>query len=111
MTVAAGYLWDEDRGFEAVVLLDDASQDSFQVQRSFAFDEQDVELGMDTYCLVRDGASHYGGVRSFGHDGSSVTFEFTDAAARALQLPSAVTITISPDQLEPVLPMLQRMLG
>jgi hypothetical protein len=51
-----------------IVLADTADHPSalLELQRSFeAFDQQDVELGMDTYCVVASsGATHYGGIVS-----------------------------------------------
>lgn len=112
MPVKAGYVRDEDLNFEAVVLLDEESRDSIEVQRSLEFDDRDVAQGMDTYCILRTGAaSHYGGVKAFSHDARSVTFEFTGEAAEVLELPTLVTIEVDPDQLRSVLPVLERLLG
>lgn len=111
MAVKAGYVRDEDRNVEAVVIVDEPSQDTIEIQNALEYEEGDAEQGWDTYCVVRSGVTHYGGVRSFTHEADSVTFEFTDEAARVLELPTLVTIQISADQLEPVLPVLERLLG
>jgi Immunity protein 10 len=51
-----------------IVFADTADHPSalLELQRSFeAFDQQDVELGMDTYCVITSsGATHYGGIIS-----------------------------------------------
>ncbi|MFC8192149.1 Imm10 family immunity protein [Cellulomonas sp. NPDC057328] len=63
MTFRADYVHDEDEGWAALVLHDEATGVTFEVQRTLAPDEQDERLGTDTYCLVVDGgASVYGGL-------------------------------------------------
>ncbi|MFC0527088.1 Imm10 family immunity protein [Phytohabitans kaempferiae] len=54
-----------------------------------ADDEQDIELGMDTYCLVVDPgqATHYGGVRECGITGGELRLVFAEDAAATLGLP------------------------
>ena len=48
-------VWDENAegNYRALVFLDEASGDTFEVQCAIGWDEQDHELGEDTYCLVR----------------------------------------------------------
>lgn len=53
-----------DLNYSMLAFEDEASGDFFAVQRAFTFDDQDRQLGMDTYCLVRGGATHYGGLDS-----------------------------------------------
>ena len=55
-----------------------------EIQRSLQFDEQDEALGMDSYCLVTDGGTHYGGVLSWDIGGSTLRIELDTAAASAL---------------------------
>lgn len=54
-----------------------------------ADDEQDVEFGMDTYCLVVDPgqATHYGGVRECEIRGSELRLVLAKDAAETLGLP------------------------
>ena len=52
---------------------------------------------MDTYSLVRGGAAHYGGVTSYEISQSFVSFELTDDAAAALELPASFQIPIDSD--------------
>ncbi len=52
----------------------DGSGQRLEFQRSLHPDEQDRALGLDTYCVVRDGgATHYGGISDWRiADGSLV---------------------------------------
>jgi len=62
----AGRLVDEDLNTGVLVLAeseDGATGRRLEIQRSLRMDEQDRDLGMDTYCLVNEiGATVYGGV-------------------------------------------------
>lgn len=52
----------------AVVLAEepDGSGLRLEIQKSLSPDEQDRQLGLDTYCLcTEDGVTHYGGVTSW----------------------------------------------
>lgn len=89
-----GWLEGSDDNYVAVVILDDASGDSIEIQRSLHFDAQDVALGMDTYCIVRDGASHYGGLIEYRVFDESVEFTLDVSAAEQLELPEIVEIPI-----------------
>lgn len=112
MTVRAGYLRDEDHGFESVVLLDEESQDSIEIQQSLEFNDQDRATGMDTYCVGRSGAaSSYGGITSWHADAGSLTFEFAPDAAQVLEIPTVVTPEVGADQLRPIISVLHRLLG
>ncbi|MDP8921868.1 MAG: Imm10 family immunity protein [Chloroflexota bacterium] len=63
------------------------------------FDEQDVGLGMDTYCLVLpSGATFYGGVRACIREGSSLGLYLTDAAAEALGVPPLLRLRLLIDE-------------
>ena len=56
-----------------------------EVQRALHFDEQDVALAQDTYCLVTEAqATHYGGVVNWLLDGSLLHLELTDEASRVI---------------------------
>ncbi len=55
-------------------------------QLGLEFDEQDVALGMDTYCLsVETGATFYGGVTSCVLDGDLLTIGLDAEAAATLR--------------------------
>jgi hypothetical protein len=55
-----------------------------------ADDEQEIALGMDTYCLVVDPgqATHYGGVRECELTGTELRLVLTEGAAAALGIPT-----------------------
>ena len=66
-----------------------------EVLRALEFDEQDVALGMDTYCLcTADGAAHYGGVIRWQVLDGVFGMELGEAAARDLQLPRSLRIRL-----------------
>lgn len=62
--------------------------DSLMVQMALAeLDEQDVQLGTDTYCLVApDGATFYGGVQACVRDGDTLALHLSHQAAQTLGL-------------------------
>ena len=96
-----GYTRNDDLKYEAVVILDEVSGDSMEFQRAFAFDDQDRESGMDTYCLVRGDATHYGGLASWSLAGDVLRLRLDQLAAAALELPRVVEIPVVADDLEP----------
>jgi hypothetical protein len=56
-----------------------------EVQRALEFDEQDQELGQDTYCLcTAEGAVHYGGVARHAIDAGALEIHLDAAAAQVL---------------------------
>jgi Immunity protein 10 len=58
-----------------------------EVQRAFEFDQQDRDLGQDTYCLVVDtGPVHYGGVERWTAIDGGVRMQLSAPAAEALGL-------------------------
>lgn len=57
-------------------------------------DEQDIALGLDTYCLVSGGRTHYGGVLRAARDGDTLHVRITADAASLLDLPEQFTITL-----------------
>lgn len=61
-------------------------QEWLQLQRSLVEDDQDVELGMDTYCLVMSaGPVHYGGVTSCVLTEQTLRLELDQLAAQVTQ--------------------------
>lgn len=75
----------------AVILGDhpDEPQEWLELQRSLSEDEQDEEIGMDTYCLVRSGgAVHYGGVRACHLKRHTLTLHLDNEAAAVLETPT-----------------------
>ncbi len=85
--IDVAYVYDEELNFEGLLLHDPVSGDRFEIQRSIEFDEQDVALGMDAYCLVRQGATHYGGIAEWAIHGNSFTVHLSNDAQAELGLP------------------------
>lgn len=85
---------DPELNFMALVILDEASGDTIEVQRSIEFDEQDVRLGLDTYCLVRGDASHYGGLLNYEVTDQRLCLLLSAEAAATLQLSELIEIEI-----------------
>lgn len=90
--IDVAYVYDEELNFEGLLLHDRLSGDTLEIQRSIEFDEQDVALGMDTYCLVWQGATHYGGIVDWVIDGNSFTVHLSDDARAELGLPPLLTL-------------------
>ncbi len=63
------------------------------IQRTdYEADEKDISLGMDTYCLVSGGRTHYGGLLRVEWDGDSIRFTLSGKAASVLNIPESLTI-------------------
>jgi Immunity protein 10 len=63
----------------------DGSGRRVEVQRALEFDDQDLALGMDTYCVVtEEQATHYGGVLHWRIEGSTLHVDLTEEAGRAM---------------------------
>lgn len=76
-----------DVGVFAVVLAEnaDGSGARLEIQRAAAFDEQDEELGQDTYCVsTQHGVTHYGGVSAWRLTSRALELALDPAAAKAL---------------------------
>lgn len=84
----------DDLNSEGIFIVDRESGDELQLQRALFFDEQDRSLGQATYCLVRAGATHYGGVESWALDAGQLVLVLTEDAARVLELPQRLEIPI-----------------
>jgi hypothetical protein len=103
---------DPDLNFEALVILDEPSGDTLEIQRSLVFDEQDTAAGMDTYCLVRNaGATHYGGVESWSVQDGMLALSLSDESAAALELPARLEISVSAADEELLRERLVRLVG
>jgi hypothetical protein len=67
---------------------DDGSGDGLLFMIASSFDEQDVALGMDKYCISTSwGATVYGGVESCVLTDSDLAVAFTPEAAAMLDVP------------------------
>lgn len=107
MPIVARYLDSAELAYREVAFLDPESGDALHFQLAYAFDDQDGVLGMDTYCLVRGGLTHYGGIVDLRIQPGRVAVELDDAAARALELPSLVVLEVPDEQLQAVAPALR----
>ena len=67
-------------------------------------DEQEIKLGMDTYCLVVDPGQRtvYGGVLAYQIDSDHLRFVLSQETADTLELPAELTFSLrlAPDVLE-----------
>lgn len=111
-TARIGYTRDPDLNFEALVILDESSGDTLEIQVGLSFDEQDVAAAMDTYCLVRAaGATHYGGVESWIVGDGILTFYLSEQAATTLELPAEVEVSVRASDEAPLREHLARLVG
>lgn len=55
-------------------------------------DEQDISLGMDTYCLVSGGRTHYGGLLRVEWDGAALSFALSGRAAAVLNIQESLVV-------------------
>lgn len=52
---------------------------------------------MDTYCIVREGATHYGGVVGWTTSVDSITIELIESAQHVLALPAVLHLSVDPE--------------
>jgi hypothetical protein len=82
---------------------DDGLGNYFMVQLADDFDEQDSELGMDTYCVVGPGqATYYGGVVAWDCSQGSLRVSLSPEAAQELGFPSELSICFPASETERV---------
>ena len=93
---AVHWVDEPESNFVALLVVDEESGDTIEVQRAYEFDEQDRELGMDTYCLVRGGANYYGGLIAYELSDLSLSLSLTEGAAEVLELPESFEIPLDP---------------
>lgn len=99
MGVELGWVEDLEDNYRVLIIMDATSGDTLELQRSIHDDDQDRALGMDTYCLVHDGAaSHYGGLKSWSVEAGTLTLRLTWRAARVLGMPRTVKKQVTPEQ-------------
>jgi hypothetical protein len=110
VSVSVGYMKDESLNTECLVILDEVSDDTIEVQRALKFDDQDVSLGQATYCLVRDGLAHYGGVLEWKVQGAVFTMVLDPSAASVLQLPREIELEVSHEGSQLIHDHLQKLL-
>jgi hypothetical protein len=72
---------------------------TFQMPLSGRFDDQEVQLKQDTYCIATaDGACIYGGLRKCVLKGSRLDLKLAKRAARALGLPEELLLELRDTQ-------------
>ncbi|MCP3784119.1 Imm10 family immunity protein [Micromonospora sp. A3M-1-15] len=98
---AAGFEHDEDdevveAGFAEGV---DGSGFALMFQRTdYEPDEQDIRLGMDTYCLTTgDGRTHYGGLLAAELDDGQLTLRLSPDAAGTIGIAEITTVRLDVD--------------
>lgn len=80
-----------------------------EIQRALEFDQQDINLGMDTYCLVTEsGATHYGGIQDWVVNVNQVDIELDLVACQQLGT-SGFLIDIEPAKIDAVKHALRRL--
>ncbi len=93
---AVAFERDDDLNAQYLVLAEgaDGGGHRFEVHRSLRVDDQDLSLGIDTYCLVtEEQATHYGGVLDWRIEGSTLHVELTQEANRVMGM-SGLRITL-----------------
>ena len=84
---AVAFERDDLLGAQWLVLAEhpDGTGRRLEVQRPLQVDEQDVALGLDTYCLVtEEQATHYGGVLDWQIEESMLHLDLTEDASRVI---------------------------
>ena len=93
LSYQVGFFSDQNLNAEGLVIADLETGETFEVQRSLSFDDQDRQLHLDTYCLIFQGRSHYGGLVSWrALDDASLALTLTTGAAQTLGLPEEFVI-------------------
>ncbi|MGW6460137.1 Imm10 family immunity protein [Streptomyces sp. NPDC055078] len=77
----------------------DGSGFVLSIQRTaYEPDDQDVSLGMDTYCLSSGGRTHYGGILRAVKEGNSLQLSISSQAALSLDIPEEIKVHLdAPD--------------
>lgn len=92
-----GYVLDVEDNYEALVVRDEQGDDWIEFQRALRYDDQDRELGMDTYCLVRGGsAAYYGGLISWRLRYGILQLQLDADASATLEMQTAEQIDVGP---------------
>lgn len=76
----------------------DGTGERLELQRALSFDEQDIELGQDTYCLsTDDGRTCYGGVTNWTLEEQLLVLRLDAQSAMTLGVEEGFGITVPPD--------------
>ncbi|WP_418277041.1 Imm10 family immunity protein [Isoptericola jiangsuensis] len=109
--IRVGFCRSVEDNYEALVLLDEPSADSIEFQRALIHYAQDVQVGMDSYAIVRGGPVHYGGLARFSLEGGMLSLELDEAAASVLELPQRVEIPVDDEAASTVAEHLPRIVA
>jgi hypothetical protein len=97
--IRVGWIDDPELEYSAVVIEHEKSGDTIEVQRAHHFDDEDRALGMDTYCIVRGGATIYGGLTAYSFTPRALRISLTDDAASVLDLDPSFDVDMDADSL------------
>ncbi|XXT18297.1 Imm10 family immunity protein [Sorangium sp. So ce429] len=84
----------------AIILAEqhDGSGMRLEIQKSLSLDDQDRQIGLDTYCLcAEEGATYYGGVVSWTLTEDSLEILLDAKAAEALGVEGGYVIGFAPE--------------
>jgi hypothetical protein len=83
--------------------LPDNSGARLEIQRALRFDEHDRRAGHYIYCIcVEAGATHYGGITSWGIENGELTIRLTKEAASALDIANGFRVTLPLDRCDSI---------
>lgn len=98
MATRVGWVLDPELAAAALVIVDEDSGDTLEIQREITSIDGSSAPAKDTSaCLVRDGATHYGGLLSSRVTGDSLVLELSHEAADVLELPTSFAIELGPE--------------
>ncbi|WP_437335069.1 Imm10 family immunity protein [Sorangium sp. So ce394] len=105
---------DPDLNTYAIILAEqsDGSGMRLEIQKSLLSNEQDRQLGLDTYCLcTEEGSTHYGGIVSWTLAHDSLEVELDAKAADALGVEGGFVVDFAPENRPALKDGLDRVLG
>jgi len=85
-----------------------------EIQRAFEFDDQDEQLGMDTYCLCTEtGATYYGGVLSWRVEAGLLSISLDESAAAELGIDQnfSIALRLTDSEIDALVEGIERALG
>lgn len=101
---------DEADEYRVIIFSDEKENSLFQIQDAYQYDEQDVQLGMNSYYLEVNYQSNccYGGISELELKNSSLMIQLTENAANKLKM-DKIEIRFSEDKFEVVKKEISRM--
>lgn len=89
-----GWHEDPELGVLALVLQDEQSGDTLELQRFTLDTAQDRDLGMDGPCVVHNGCAHYGGLEQCSLVDGLLLLRLSAAASEVLELPRTLELAL-----------------